>query len=110
LLDRLSGDQELAIVIVSSFRKEMQGQLTAFGQAVTSPNVSEAQSLAHSIKGASGSVGCPRLQGIAQYAEHACREGRMDDARTAGAEFFAAFAKAESAFREAGLFREEGTL
>jgi two-component system, sensor histidine kinase and response regulator len=110
LLDRLSGDQQLATVVVSSFINELQGQLTAFEQALASPDVREAQRLAHSIKGASGSVACPRLQGIARYAEHACREGRLDDARTAGTEFIAAFAKAESAFREAGLFREEGTL
>jgi two-component system, sensor histidine kinase and response regulator len=107
LLDRLSGDRELATVVVHSFVKEMQGQLVAFGQALADANVGEAQRLAHSIKGSSGNVACSRLHGVASRVESACREGRLDDVRASGAEFFTAFAQAENAFQEAGFFTEE---
>ena len=103
LLDRLSGDQELASVVVQSFVEEVQNQMIAFRQALAGADAAEGQRLAHSIKGASGSVACPRLHELARLAESACRDGRLDDARDAGAEFFAAFAQAESAFRKAGL-------
>ena len=107
LLDRLSGDQELATVVVQSFIQEIQNQMIAFRQALAGADAAEGQRLAHSIKGASGSVACPRLQEIARLAESACRDGRLDDARDAGAEFFTAFAQAESAFRKAGLCEHE---
>jgi HPt (histidine-containing phosphotransfer) domain-containing protein len=107
LLDRLSGDQELATVVVQSFVEEVQNQIVAFRQALAGADAAEGQRLAHSIKGASGSVACPRLQELARLAESACRDGRLDDARDAGAEFFTAFAQAESAFRNAGFCQQE---
>jgi two-component system, sensor histidine kinase and response regulator len=107
LLDRLSGDQELATVVVQSFVEEVQHQMIEFRQAMDGADSAEGQRLAHSIKGASGSVACPRLQEIALRAEAACRDGRLDDARDAGAEFFTAFAQAEIAFRKAGLCEQE---
>jgi PAS domain S-box-containing protein len=107
LLERLSGDEALATLVVRSFMKETQDQLAAFGNALAVADVGEARRLAHSMKGASGSVACPRLQDLAQRAETACRDGRLDDARTAGSEFFTAFANAGCAFRDAGLLSEE---
>ena len=81
--------------------------MIAFRQAMAGADAAEGQRLAHSIKGASGSVACPRLQELARLAEFACRDGRLEDARDAGAEFFAAFAQAESAFRKAGFCERE---
>ncbi len=107
LLERLSGDEELAMEVVSSFITEMQGQLAALGKALAGADVGEAQRLAHSMKGASGSVACSRLQDLAQCAESACREGRLHDARATGAELCTAFSLAENAFRIAGFLPAE---
>jgi two-component system, sensor histidine kinase and response regulator len=104
LSERLSGDEELASVVIGSFVKETQGQLATLGQALDRADIHEAQRIAHSIKGAAGSIACFRLQDIAQRAESACRDGRIEDARVANVEFHPAFVKAEIAFRKSGLF------
>jgi HPt (histidine-containing phosphotransfer) domain-containing protein len=110
LLDRLSGDLDLATKVVQAFVNETEGLISKFGQALAREDVYAAQLLAHSIKGSSGTVGCHRLQGVARHAEDYCRDGRLEDARSADVEFTTAFAQVESALRKSGFLYNEAHL
>lgn len=103
LLDRVDGDRELATVVIHSFIQDVPSQIAAFRQALSGANAEERQRLAHGIKGASGSIGCRRMQELAGYAEYACRNGLLADAENVGTGLLAAFAEAENAIREAGF-------
>ena len=106
-LDRMMGDETLADTVIAAFLEDTPKQMSAFKHALAADDAAAAQRIAHSIKGAAGNMACPRLHRAAESVERACREGRLDEARPLGDELSAAFARAESAIRQAGIIASE---
>jgi CheY-like chemotaxis protein/HPt (histidine-containing phosphotransfer) domain-containing protein len=88
LLERLMGDQALAGTIVQRFLADMPRRMKALRDYLEAGDAVGAEREAHTIKGASASVGCEALQALAFELEQAARrgeigrlKGRMDELR-----------------------------
>jgi HPt (histidine-containing phosphotransfer) domain-containing protein len=72
-IDRLMGDRRLYARVLARFRREYAGGAAAILRFLDAGNTSEAQRLAHSLKGASGLIGALALHRQASAAEQALR-------------------------------------
>jgi|GEM_PF-545588 len=81
LLSRLGGKTELIGKFVALFRKGMDGNLVRLLDATRSSDHEGIRVNAHTIKGAAGNIGAPRIQDIARRIEEAAREERLAEAR-----------------------------
>jgi CheY-like chemotaxis protein len=82
LLRRLMGDRELAGAIVNGFVREVPAQLRQLRTRVDEEDAPGAKLLAHTLKGASGTVAAAALNEIAAAMETAAAAGRFDDCRS----------------------------
>ncbi len=80
LVNRLMGDEELAKDIIKSFLDNIPGDITAIKQAFAKNDALSMRRLAHSVKGAAGSIGAKALQDVAFQMEKAGEAGDMDKA------------------------------
>ena len=80
-IDRVMGDRRLYLRMLARFRRDYAGGATAILAALDRGDTSEAQRLAHSLKGAAGMIGASALHIGATAAEQAIRTGlpRMRD-------------------------------
>ena len=81
LLSRLGGKAELIARFVALFRQGTDGNLAKLLAAVENRDCEEIRVNAHTIKGAAGNIGAPRIQDLASRIEKAGREKRPDEAQ-----------------------------
>ncbi len=81
LLDRLMGDQELAMGILSGFLQETPAQINALRLALTQGDANSVRRWAHTIKGAAGNVGAMLLREKAALLEQVAKAGELEQAR-----------------------------
>ena len=77
VLDRMEGDDELAQIVFAAFLEDMPGQIQALKNLVKSGDAAGSARQAHSIKGASASVGGERLRNVASGMEKAADAGDL---------------------------------
>jgi HPt (histidine-containing phosphotransfer) domain-containing protein len=82
MMARLMGDENLAIVIIESFLKDIPQQIAALKDYLKAGNATGAERQSHTIKGASANVGGKRLMNVAFKMEMA---GKADDLNTVNA-------------------------
>lgn len=80
LLDRLAGNEALVDEILSEFMKDVPRKLAALKEALDRHDAPSIQREAHTLKGASASVGAVALQGAAKQVEAAGRAGDLANA------------------------------
>ncbi|QEM69066.1 response regulator [Geobacter sp. FeAm09] len=81
LLSRLGGKIELIGKFVALFRKGMDANLANLLAAAERHDREGMRVSAHTIKGAAGNIGAPRVQDIARRIEEAAREERLAEAQ-----------------------------
>lgn len=77
LLERLGGDETILTEIVRVFLEDAPGQFQAMQEAAASGDAVVLRRLAHTMKGAAGTVGAARLQQAALVLEQAVVAGDM---------------------------------
>jgi len=80
LIDRLMGDEELANKILGEFLEDVRRMLTALKEALDNDDASLVQHRAHTLNGASATVGAVALQEMAHHIEVAGKAGDLDKA------------------------------
>jgi two-component system, sensor histidine kinase and response regulator len=75
LLERLGGDEMILTEIVRVFLEDAPGQFQAMQAAAASGDIGVLRRLAHTMKGAAGTVGATRLQDAALALEQAVVAG-----------------------------------
>ncbi|MFQ5328867.1 MAG: nitrate- and nitrite sensing domain-containing protein [Thermodesulfobacteriota bacterium] len=78
LIDRMMGDEEMAVEILDGFMEDLPGQIAALKEAIEGGEPPLAERLAHTIKGASANVGATALQEAALQVETAGKESDME--------------------------------
>ncbi len=99
LLDRLMGDSELASTIIEGFLEDMTIQIESLNRSVEAENCSEAQRLAHTIKGAAANIGAPLFKKAAQEMERAAEAGQVESLRQGLPELRGRYAQLEGTLR-----------
>ena len=91
LKERLLGDDDLVREVLGDFLGDIPGKVSALENAIAEEDALAARSLAHTIKGAAGSVGGDGLQAAALNVEQLCASGNIEEAsahmETLGREF-----------------------
>ncbi len=80
LLERLMGDQELAMAILSGFIQETPRQINALRSALSQGDAQAVRRWAHTIKGAAGNVGAMLLREKALCLEEQAKAGALERA------------------------------
>ncbi|MEJ5375493.1 MAG: response regulator [bacterium] len=80
LLERLMGDQELAMSILWGFLQETPRQIDSLRKALAQGDAQAARRWAHTIKGAAGNVGAMLLREKASLLEQEAKAGALDRA------------------------------
>lgn len=75
LLEISGGDQELIEEIVAVFRDDVPPRLDEIDAAMGAGDIAEVARVAHSLKGAAGSLGAERLEALALLLEDAAKGG-----------------------------------
>jgi signal transduction histidine kinase/HPt (histidine-containing phosphotransfer) domain-containing protein len=78
VLSRMQGDKDLATIVMEGFLKDIPHQIQALRDFVQSGDTAGSARQAHSIKGASATVGGERLRKAAAEMEKAADAGDMD--------------------------------
>jgi HPt (histidine-containing phosphotransfer) domain-containing protein len=78
MMARLMDDEDLARTVAECFLEDIPRQIEALRGCLEAGDVPGAESLAHSIKGASANVGGERLQEVAFEMEKAGKAGDLD--------------------------------
>jgi CheY-like chemotaxis protein/two-component sensor histidine kinase len=91
VLDRLEGDNELAQIVFAEFLEDIPRQIQALKDLVKSGDKAGSARQAHSIKGASASVGGERLRNVASEMEKAADAGDLGRVNIRMAELEAQF-------------------
>jgi PAS domain S-box-containing protein len=77
VLGRMGGDNELAQIVFAAFLEDIPGQIQSLKDLVKSGDTANSARLAHSIKGASATVGGERLRNVALAMEKAADLGDL---------------------------------
>jgi two-component system sensor histidine kinase/response regulator len=93
LLERLSGNEELAQRVVSIFLDDMPRQLAVLAEAVNGGDGNAASQIAHAIKGAAANVGGTQIRELAWKLEQLGKTGDFDQASALVRELSASFAR-----------------
>ncbi len=80
LLERLGEDEKIYEEVIALFLKDVPGQIHSLQEAVNREDVAMAECQAHTLKGASGSVGAVSLQKVSFEVEKACKEVNLKEA------------------------------
>ncbi len=95
LLELLDGDERAAADILAEFLEEARGQVAGLKQAVRDGDVALLRQNAHTLKGASASVGAKPLSKTAATLEILAGEGEQRDLQDSVREVQAAFVRLE---------------
>jgi len=91
MMARLMGDEDLAMIIIESFLKDIPQQIEALKGYLKAEDATGAERQSHTIKGASANVGGKRLMEVAYKMEMAGRAGDLNAVNTCMAELEAQF-------------------
>jgi CheY-like chemotaxis protein len=75
LLARLNGDRELLTKVLVAFRSDLPGRVAQLERCLRAGDTTKGTLEAHSLKGASATVGANAIRDIAIEVETACRQG-----------------------------------
>ena len=78
MLERLMDDQDLADAVIEAFLADTPHQLEALRSLTGLKDLQGAQTRAHTIKGASSSIGGEELRALALEMEMACQQGNLE--------------------------------
>ena len=81
LVERLAGDKELALSVVSALAKELPQQMLLLKEYIDNDNCQAAGRQAHKIKGAVGNIGASALREMLQKIEDSGRSGNSASVR-----------------------------
>jgi len=81
LLERLMGDEALAMTVQKMFLETMPGQIAALRDCLEAGDAPGTERQAHSLKGASANVGGQAVWAVAGEIEQAARAGEVDAAK-----------------------------
>ena len=101
LLNRLMGDHQLAAKVAKGFLDDIPRQIQVLRASLEKGNASGCGRQAHSIKGASASVGAELLRAVAGEMEKAGRAGDLGAVRSQMAELEAEFVRLKEAMTRA---------
>jgi HPt (histidine-containing phosphotransfer) domain-containing protein len=108
LIERAMGDEALARELAAMFLDDAPRRISALREALSRSDLGAAARIAHTLRGAAGSVGAASIVATATRIEHACTAG---DGRRAGSLVAAAEAQLGeviTAMRSAGFWGGEG--
>ena len=100
-LSRLGNNQRLYIKLLKQFLTYYANTESEFYSAVEQGNTTEAQRLAHTLKGLAGSIGATELAGESAYLEASFANGDMDTTLALARTCFTSLAKVQSTLRQA---------
>lgn len=83
MADVREGDEDLARDLLETFELDVERRLAAFQRALSFEDRDEAAEAVHALKGASATVGAPRVSALCARLESALKEG--DDVEGASA-------------------------
>jgi len=83
LLEKARGNAAFVLKLFAAFVEEKPGIIEAMRQAVTAPDLEKLAFLAHSLKGASATMGAKHLSAMAKALDTAARAGNRDLAAAA---------------------------
>ncbi len=83
LVQRLVGDEALAVQIIEEFVVHTSAQLVALGQAVRDVDAQSVHWIGHSVKGAAGNVGALALSEVFARLEASGLEEDLEDVASA---------------------------
>jgi HPt (histidine-containing phosphotransfer) domain-containing protein len=90
-LERLEGDNELVMIVFEEFLNDLPRQIQALKGLVEGGDAPGSARQAHSIRGASASVGGVRMRKVATEMEKAADSGNLDTVNNRMAELEAQF-------------------
>ncbi|MBF0378377.1 MAG: Hpt domain-containing protein [Desulfamplus sp.] len=82
LLDRVMGDEELAVSIVKIFLADTPNEIAKLQEAIEKKDIKEIADNAHKIKGASAIIGSAALKQVAENIEFSGKNGDIENATT----------------------------
>jgi HPt (histidine-containing phosphotransfer) domain-containing protein len=100
LLERLSGNEELAARIVSRFLDAMPQQLSTLVEAVSAGDAQAVRQRGHAIKGAAANVGGQQIRQLASKLEQLGTDGNLDSAAEVLREILVSFARTRAPMEE----------
>jgi HPt (histidine-containing phosphotransfer) domain-containing protein len=106
LLNATCDDRELAGQVVEVFLADIPKQMASLDAALADGDAGIAERVAHSIKGASATVGGERLRAVAFECETLGREGRLAEVLRRVPALRDAYAELEAALKEEGFAGE----
>ncbi|MDQ7831520.1 MAG: ATP-binding protein [Desulfovibrionaceae bacterium] len=83
LLEKARGNAAFVLKLFTAFVEEKPGMIEAMRQAVAAPDLERLGFLAHSLKGASATMGAKRLSAMAKTLDTAARAGDRESAAAA---------------------------
>ena len=86
LMDRLGGDESLALEVIDLFRQDCPGAVARILEAIESGNVGALQTAAHALKGAAGNLSATAVSAAARALEVMGQSGNVSGAQAALAE------------------------
>jgi len=80
-LERLTGDEDLAGIVIESFLKYIPNQIQMLKESLDQSDVSGSERQAHTINGAAANVGGEALRGVAFEIETLAKDGKLNAAK-----------------------------
>ena len=80
LIDRLMGDEELAITLANLFIEDIPTQIDLLKQAIVNQDIPGIKLLAHTIKGAAANIGAEKIRTMAYIIEKAAIDNNLANA------------------------------
>jgi PAS domain S-box-containing protein len=99
MMERLMDDEDLAKTIIGAFLEDIPRQIQSLKDFLEAGDVSVVERQAHTIRGASASVGGEALLGVAFDMEKAAKAGNLDTVRAGMAQLEAQFNRLKEAMR-----------
>jgi HPt (histidine-containing phosphotransfer) domain-containing protein len=107
MLERLMGDQDLIGTVIEVFLDDIPQQLSDLLRMISAGDVAGTERLAHSIRGASGTLAAERFSETAHKIELEARGGEIGRAAAHVPELEARLAELTSALARSGLVSRE---
>lgn len=79
-MNRLKGDRDFLLTLFRVYIDDLPSKLEALEEAAASRELESLLRTAHSLKGASATIGAPAMREAAERVEAAARRGEMDQA------------------------------
>ncbi|MGI6397792.1 MAG: Hpt domain-containing protein [Desulfomonilia bacterium] len=107
-MDRLDGDQELAVIVLNTFFEHIPNTIARLDESLAKANPAEVVLHAHTIKGAAANAGGAALSETARKIEMEGREGNMASAASLMPEILKRFELFRIAAEKEGWIETKG--